>query len=694
MEPLNMRNLSTKSFPRKALHGKNTVSARLKGCKKTVLRLWMLVILLPSLPAGAATNAQVVQAVQAMKRDEWTLARRLIGDSHDSIGQKLYFWMYFREDKGDFNFSTLAQFVKNHPHWPDMDELREKAERNMPYGLAADEIISWFDNYPPLTAAGVDRYIEALLIKGQKDKAKKTLTEWWAEKLTTRDEQRTIYYKYGQMIDMDAHRRRLDTLLFSKQYTNARGIAQVLELGFPELTEARIALAEEKPGASGLISKVPANLQNDPGLLYERLRWRRRNDMDMDAVKILHNHPPAGKISNPEDWWKEQHIIIRRLLEKRMYESAYLLASKHFQTSGASYADAEWMAGWMALRFMKNPAQAYQRFEALYGKVETPISKARAAYWAGRAAEAMKQSELSNSWYQKAAKFQTVFYGQLAGAKLGMAQSLPNAAPPVLTQQDIDKFSGDDLIRAARIFNQADMDKEAANFLEAFVEHKKSPKAYRYGAELAAKLGYYRDGVKIAKDATKEGMFLTAQAFPVITEKLRNIDTEWALVHAIIRQESMFDQEAASPAGALGLMQLMPGTAKETAHKIGQPYNRQALTSNPDYNIRLGSAYMNQLLNRYDGSYPLAIAAYNGGPGRVSEALQTFGDPRTGQIDLIDWMELIPVPETRNYVQRVLEGVYVYRLRLKGVQKPPTHEIHIAMAQHPRNSTSVPRATR
>ncbi len=621
-----------------------------------------------------------------MKQDQWTLARKLARDSKDSLEAKLYQWMYFRQDEGNLNFSALSHFVKNNPDWPEMGNLREKAERNMPDNLGADEVTSWFDQFPPLTAPGVDHYLEALLIKGRKDEAKKILAEWWATKLSTRDEQRAIYIKYGRLLDMKAHRRRLDTLLFSKQYTNARGIAQVLGKGYAELAEARIALAEEKPGVAGLIRAVPANLQDDPGLLYERLRWRRRADMDTDAMKIIHQHPPIDEISNPEDWWKEQHIIIRRLLEKRMFESAYLLAKDHFQKEGVAYADAEWMAGWLALRFMKKPSEGYKRFEALYGKVETPISKARAAYWAGRAAESMKQPELSRSWYEKAAKYQTVFYGQMAGEKLGIAQSLPNAAPPTLTAEDSARMANADLIRAAVIFHQAGMPKEASDFLEAFIDHDKSPKAYRYTAELAAKLGLFRDAVKIAKDATKEGLFLTAQSFPVVTEKLRNVNTEWALVHSIIRQESMFDPQAVSPVGARGLMQLMLPTAKETARRNDLPYNSQALTTNPEYNIRLGSLYLDRLLKQYDGSYALAIAAYNGGPGRVNQTLKNFGDPRTGQIDLVDWMELLPVPETRNYVQRVLENVYVYRLRLKGIQKPPTHRIHIAM--------NDPRATR
>jgi soluble lytic murein transglycosylase len=667
-----------------------TLSGRGFSCKRGInygfgLAFLALVLLAP-VRAGFAEDAamaKVTQALKAMDRDQWSVARKLVSESHDPVASKLYMWKFFQQTKDNepVNFSLLAPLIKNNPGWPGMRRLREKAERNMPKDLSAGEVVSWFSLYPPQSAPGLDRYLEALVISGKKSEAKEILTTWWASSLATRDEQRSIYMRYGGMLDMSAHRKRLDTLLFSGQYTNARAIAQVLGKGYTELTEARIALAEQKPGVAGYVAKVPANLQGDPGLLYERLRWRRERNLDMDAMKILHDHPPVDQIHNPEDWWKEQHILIRRLLEKKMYESASLLASKHFQTSGVAYAEAEWMAGWLNLRFMKNPPKAYERFEALYGKVETPISKARAAYWTARAAEGMKQSILGKEWYQKAAKFQTTFYGQLAGAKLGLSQALPNAAPPGLSAEDIAGFENSDFIRAARYLHGAKMQDDASDFLEAFVDHEKTPKAYRFAAELAAKMGYYRDAVKISKDATKEGMFLTAQSYPVVTDKLQNVDTEWALAHAIIRQESMFDPGAVSPTGALGLMQLMPGTAKQVAKKEGVSYSAQALTMNPALNIRLGCRYMDDLLARYDGSYPLAIAAYNAGPSNVNKWIETFGDPRTGEIDPIDWMELISFPETRNYVQRVLESVYVYRLRLKGIQQTPTHSIHVAMVR-------------
>jgi len=648
----------------------------LDTCKKSLL-FGLLALLTLSGAEGSAANPTLVRALQAMQQEQWSYARKLVHESKDPLAHKLYTWMYFRTEDAEADFTLLAQFIRNNPDWPRMDALREKAEKGMPARLSNGEVTTWFIDYPPLTAGGLARYLHALINTGKQAEAKKILSEWWAEKLTTRDDQKTIYYKYGSLIDMNAHRRRLDTLLFSRQYTNARAIAEVLQRGYPQLTEARIAIAEDKPGINALLAKVPKNLQNDAGLLYERLRWRRKNNLDVEAMQILNNPPPASRIQNPEDWWKERHIIIRRLLERKMYESAYLIAVNHAQKDGFAFAEAEWMAGWLALRYLNSPAKAAKHFQALYDNVSTPVSKSRGAYWMGRTGQALKQDKIARAWYKEAAKYQTVFYGQLAGAELGLENALPNASAPALSPGDTASMNRNDLVAAARLFHAAGMKKEATLFLEQFAEKTGTPKAYRFAAETASNMKSYFTAVKIAKDATNKGLFLTAQSYPVITERLGNVSLEWALVHAIIRQESMFDPEAQSPVGAKGLMQLMPATAKEVARKIGAGNGN--LTSS-DYNIRLGTAYLQELLNRYDGSYPLAIAAYNGGPGRVSGWMKTYGDPRTNTVDLIDWIEMMPVYETRNYVQRVMESVYVYRLRLQGVQKPPTAEIHIALA--------------
>jgi soluble lytic murein transglycosylase len=631
---------------------------------------------------SAQVQSQTVRAIQAIERKQWSEGQKLIAESGDPLAARIFYWLSFTRGHDDKNFTRLTQFIRSHPHWPGIEGLRQKAEKSIPTSTSTQEVLAWFTDFPPLTAQGFDVYAQALLASGRVEEVRNSLPDWWSSTLLAREDQKLIYLKYKNYLTLEAHKKRYDTLLFAGYYSNAIALAPILGQGYKELAEARMALANGSGGVNALIARVPAHLQNDPGLAYERVRWRRKNDLDAEAIDILMKMPPDVHVANPDEWWTERHILTRRLMEKGQYGAAYNLVSKHMQKEGVAFADAEWLSGFLALRFLNKPTLAYQHFEALYHKTQTPLSKSRGAYWSGRAARDFGQPDLAKKWFEAAAKYQTVFYGQMAGAELGLKNVLPNAAPPVLTAQDLDAFQRHDLIQASRLFFVAGLKRDSRNFLQAFIKQEKSPKAYRFAAEMAAELGQSQEALKIAKEATKEGLFLTAQSFPIITSRLKNVDVEWSLVHALIRQESLFDHEARSSAGALGLMQLMPATAAEVARKAGLSHNVSMLVSNPDHNIRLGSAYLKGLINRFDGSYPLAIAGYNAGPGRVDKWLKTFGDPRKGEIAWIDWIELIPIYETRNYVQRVLEGTYVYRLRLKDVQPPPAIPIHVSMIDH------------
>lgn len=626
-------------------------------------------------------NAQTINMLSAIDQGKWDTARKLAAQTNDPLASKLYQWFILNNNQTPENYIRLVQFIRYNPAWPKSGALRMKAERNMPENLPAPDVIAWFDDYPPVTKSGTVLYINALLSRGKKAKATHMIQSWWGEKPMSRAEQQDFYRRYASHLNQKSHMRRFDMLLLSGAYTNARAIANVLGGGYPALAEARIALHSKKGDVNTLINAVPRNLQNDPGLLYERLKWRRQNNMDVGAMEILHTAPPMSGVANASEWWRERHIIIRRLLENKQYESAYLLARNHKQEGGFPYAQAEFIAGWLALNFLNKPTDALLHFEALRAKVETPISVARAAYWSGLAAKKMGAVPLSQKWFNQAAQYQTVFYGQLAGAELGIKGTLPNAAPPVISLSEKNIFEQNDLIRAARLLHAARMDEEAGLFIAAFINQDKTAKRYRFAAELSSDLKMYERAVRTAKDATAKGLFLTAQSYPVITEQLRGIPVEWALIHGLIRQESMFDINARSPVGARGLMQLMPATATETARKIGIPHNQSWLTQRPAHNIKLGSTYMQKMLNRYNGYYPMAIAAYNAGPTRVDRWIVTFGDPRKGEIAHIDWMELIPIYETRNYVQRVMETIYVYRLRLQNVQEVPRTPIHISYVQ-------------
>ncbi len=627
---------------------------------------------------------QTLLAIEKIEDDNWDYAKRIVAKSKDPLASKIYHWYLLmntqEKDWTNHLFIRLSHFIRQNPNWPSVRKMIVRAEGVMPMDLSNQEVLAWYKDFPPQTPYGMERYMDALIIEGHKAQAQTFLAEWWASTLTSRDQQRYIFKKYGGYLTLNAHKKRFDALLHKKHYESARGIAGVLGQGYPALADARIALAQNKDsGLKKRIDAVPSYLRNDPGLLYERLRWRRKRNMDAGALEILSKDFDSEAVYNRKAWWTERHIMVRRLLEKGKHLEAYRLASAHIQKDGFPYAQAQWVTGWLALRFANKPTQAYERFIAMYHKVSTPVSKARASYWAGRAAQAMGQKAAAQGWYKKAAEFQTTFYGQLAGAALSKKVELPKDKLPRLSSSDRRVFEKNELVQTSRLFFKAEQKKRSGDFMDAFLKQEGTPKAYRFAAEALAARGDYYSAVRVAKNAAKKELFLTKQSYPTITKQLEEIKfVEWALVHALIRQESVFDPGAKSRAGALGLMQLMPSTARDVAKNENIRYNSSWLTTKPKYNMYLGSLYIHHLLERYDNEYPLAIAAYNAGPGRVNSWLRVFGDPRKGEIDILDWVELIPIYETRNYVQRVMEGVYIYRLMLNDIQRQPNAHLHIA----------------
>lgn len=580
--------------------------------------------------------------------------------SRDPALATMYEWLLYRENFTGLPFSRIETFIRRHPHWPDQDEIQATAERNMPADYPVNAVISWFQSYPPVTGVGLNRYLSALKTTGQDDRIKAVVMTSWPTAVMNQSEQAGILQAYKSVITTDMNRRRLDYLLFHDDEIGGRALASLMGQGYLQLADARIALSNNTKNAPALVERVPAALARDPGLLYERLRWRTKAKQDAGAIQILNAQPPAIQITNLEDWWKQRNILVRRMIEARNYKEAYKLAAAHDQMEGSEYADAEWISGWLALRFLSQPEKAYTHFTAMHDRVKTSISKGRAAYWAGRAAEAMKQTEQARNWYKIAAQNPKVYYGQLAALQL--PEALRSYRPSNVTALPADqaKMANDDLVRGMKLAHSAGLDGLRRKLINAKVATLVTPSEFKAFAEVLTGMGLRHEAVRVAKKASGQNIYLDAESYPKLTSKFNGISVDMALAHAVMRQESEFDQNARSPAGALGLMQLMPRTAAEVAQRKGWAHQSGWLTSKPEHNIKLGSAYLNTLLNSFGGSYPLVLASYNAGGGRVNQWLREIGDPRRGQIDWVDWIEMIPVYETRNYVQRVMESYVVY----------------------------------
>lgn len=613
-----------------------------------------------AIPAAAfpPIKTQAGAVLAALSHHDFALARTKAAETGDPVLIKLANWADYRMSGTHASFGEISRFLEKNPDWPDSRGLRINAENGIALSLPPSQVLAWLERYPPLTARGRMAQIAALDALGRHKDAAEAARAAWRQGNFSQSEEKEFYKRYHKDLTREDHAARLDRLIWGGRIFDAHRLLGLVDRDTRALAEARIALRRLDPGVDGALRRVPERLRNDPGLLYERLRWRRIKGRDAEAREIL-DHPPRNLI-RPDLWWAERTIEVHRALANGEASVAYKLAANHGLTRGASYAEAEFLSGWIALRFLDKPATALKHFETLHAHVSYPVSVARGAYWAGRAAEAENDREAANAWYAKAAKYGTVFYGQLARVRIADVEPL---ADPAVSVEDAKTFAADELVHAARLAARSPDRTLMRPFLLRLVALAKTPAEHRLITALALHEGRPELAVAASKASAQHGVLLIDGAYPDRRLPSGADAIERDLTLAVMRQESAFDTQAVSSAGARGLMQLVGSTAKSVSRALKLPFNRERLLHDPDYNARLGVRYLGDLVDRFGGSYVLAIAAYNAGPARVRAWANAFGDPRRGALDVLDWIEMIPLPETRNYVQRVMENLEVYRAR-------------------------------
>ncbi len=630
------------------------------------LGLALLAAIRPALALSPKDRAVVGEAFAAADGGDWQRAFRLVEPVADPLPALTLRWLRMFDAHEPNDFTTVAHFLLSHPDWPWPEELQIVAEGTITDPADHELIRRFFQDRPPLTTRGTIRYAEALFRIDQDEPAKVLIRRAWVEGDFSPGEEEKFYRKYRQLLTTEDHVARLDNLLWDHRRRSANRMLGRVPAGHRELALARLALQRHQSGVDRALEAVPAALRADPGLAFDRLSWRRQQRRH-DAVIASLLHPPS-ELARPARWWFERELQIRRALRDRNFDLAYQLASLHGQRDGEEFIAAEWLAGWLALRFERQPNTALRHFEHLYAGAAAPVDQARAAYWAGRSAAALGQPALAGEWYQHAARYYVTYYGQLAADELGRAYR-PAPPPPPADAGQRASFENKELVRVARMLIEVGALDRLAPFLIRLADLASSPAEVGLIGGLAAAGGRPDLVAQVGRFAAYYGQVNDAAAFPVpdLERLIRPPagEPEAALLLGIARQESVFNPWGSSREGAQGVLQLMPRTAYLMAQSLGLHYNRGLLSGNPDYNIRLGSHYVKTLLGRYDGEAALAVAAYNAGPRRVDEWLRLHGDPRRGErYDLIDWIELIPFDETRNYVQRVLEGRNMYRRRL------------------------------
>ena len=611
------------------------------------------------------------KAFKFADKGDWRRAMQMARNAKHPLPRKVITWSYYRQPKAAVSFDTIADFIGDNPHWPAQRQLRKSAEEALwgNHKVSDAVVMAWFEKHPPQTGPGFARLAQAHFKHGDLAEGRIHLRRAWTRFTMSKRQARSIYRRHKKHLRAEDHWNRLDRLLWKGHRQSSLRMLSLVSKGQRRLAEARIALMTRSGNVDGKIAKVPKKLRSDPGLMYERARWRRRAKLDERAWEIL--TAPIATANGEENlqaakrWWIERRYQSRKALSASKPRIAYKITKNHGQKPGTSgHAEAEWLAGWIAFRHLSEPKVAYRHFTGLYDVVKFPLSLSRASYWAARAANVIGDKALTEKWYAIAVRYPGTYYGQLAQESTGAQQvwSLPPEPKP--DTATIRLFEARELVRAVRLLADLKQTGRARLIVYHLARTAKTPETQILAARLATAIDRNDVAVRTAKIAARSGTPGYRTGYPMM--KLPHSRVDAALVHAITRQESEFNTRAVSRSGARGLMQLMPATAKAVSRRQKLRYRRAKLFD-PNYNLRLGTAYLDGLLKRFGGSYIMAVAAYNAGPHRVKRWVREFGDPRKSGTDVVDWVESIPFTETRNYVQRVMENLQIFRVRLTNV---------------------------
>ena len=610
------------------------------------------------------------KAISEMEKGQWTKALSTSKRAKDKSINNFIKWRYLLTTGNQATFFDYFSFIEKNKDYPRIDRIKYLAEHKLDTKeISPKKIINWFGDNEPLSGFGKMILGESNLLIGNTELGIKLIKQGWIEADLSKNELKFFRTKFKKYLNENDYIKRSDYLAWNNKYWDLKRMLPYLPKDYELLYNARQLLMSKSYGVDQAIKNVPDKFVNDAGLNYDRLKWRRKRgriDGSLDILLKIKN--TKDYLVRPDLWWEEREIISRSLIYDKKFELAYKISSNHGLTEGPEFAEAEWMSGWIALSFLKDPLLAKDHFLNFYNNVSYPISTARGAYWLGKSFKSLKDKEQSNKWFEEAVKYLTTYYGQLAFMEL-----YPKDNFELEKDMEVDikykiNFYDKELVKIVYLLDELDKDKYTKDILRHIANDNVIAGSEILAAELATNIGRFDFAIQISKIASYEKRFHNKYNYPLIsTPKIINGRKipESAFILSIIRQESEFDMSANSHAGAKGLMQLMPYTAKLVSKQAKLPYSKSRLTTDPEYNINLGSHYIAGLILDYDGAYPFAVAAYNAGPNRVKYWKKINKDPQKKQINYVDWIELIKFRETRNYVQRVLENYNVYRYILE-----------------------------
>jgi soluble lytic murein transglycosylase len=629
-----------------------------------IRKIAFVLVYATAVPVVAQTvDPKSIAAIDASKSD-WDVASQ-IAQAVDAVTADTVMWLRLRA--GEADFAQYQDFLARRADWPGLDSLRSEAELVIDEGIAPAELVAWFGDNTPLTGEGAVRLAQAQLALDQTEAARDTLRATWINRRLNEEGQEAMIAAFAEELK-PFHAARVDELLWRSRAADAERMLPLLAEDQSALAAARIGYINRAGNLPALVEKVPAALRADPGFAYDRYSWLSGRGERTDAVKMLLERSTSGAaLGEPFRWSGWRRVLARWEMREGRAEQAYLLASRHYLTDGSSYADLEWLSGYLSLTYFGDPTQALGHFQNALRASGSPISLGRMHYWIGRTHAAKGNAELAADAYSAGAAHQTSFYGLLASEKVGRPLS-PTLVGTQVDWQGTPVFE-DDIVQAALILLASGERGAAFTFFAQLGRTLNATELAQLGAYLS-EIDEHRYTILLGKAAVARGILIPAIYFPIHDMAALDLPADPAFSLSIARRESEFNESIGSPVGALGLMQLMPATAQEVSGNLGLPYARGRLTNDWQYNATLGTAYLAYLEEQFGPSPVMIAAGYNAGPSRPIRWMDERGDPRLREMDIVDWIEHIPFRETRNYVMRVTESIPVYEARLTGQTGP------------------------
>ena len=631
--------------------------------------LCTILLLTQSMAGQREVNASHMKKLRLeADRGNWKKAKQEALKMSDDAALVVHEWLRLR--MSDCHWEDYLRFLRRHGNWPGLKLLRRVGEETIPWDARSDDVLWYFDIQKPQTGRGSLIYALALRKAGNRSLAEREIKRGWLAFPIDRESHERALEAFGSVLK-PYHVTRLDRLLWDGENASARMMFPLVGRDYRKLAEARMALRANEQQTKAIIAKVPGSLIGDPGLAFERFLWRKRNGLTDRAVSLLvHRSQSEESLGRPDYWTRERVRLATAEFRNRNPKRAYDIASSHhLEKDEDEYGRLEWLSGYVALRMLDKPWLAVLHFERFQESIASPISLARAGYWLGRAHQAMGDKQEALKAYRRAAQYQTTFYGQLAAEKVGAKPDSSLLGERTRPEWRQARFRQDSVVRAAFLYADSGNESYAAWFLAHRAETMDGREIAQL-AQMATDMGSDFASIKVAKQGLKQGDRLIDFLFPLTGLEKLKLAVPPELAISVVRQESEFRSASESDVGAVGLMQLMPATARDVAKelKLRGPIERHLLDSQT--NVRLGSRYLRNKIDQFSGSLVLALAAYNAGAGRVGSWLDRIGDPRKSSVDPVDWIEHIPYDETRNYVMRVMEAVTVYRMRISSRVQP------------------------